>query len=57
MDHDVAADGVIDFVEVEPGGTGDLAHSFGPEPDLVIGCHERGHYRAGMKLRIDLTRS
>lgn len=40
-------------ISVEPGETGKLEHTFDKAGDLQIGCHEPGHYAAGMK--IDIT--
>jgi uncharacterized cupredoxin-like copper-binding protein len=35
-----------------PGGTGDLTYTFRAGEDVLIGCHEPGHYAAGMRLAI-----
>jgi uncharacterized cupredoxin-like copper-binding protein len=35
---------------VEPGETGSLTHTFEPGDRLLIGCHQPGHYTAGMKI-------
>lgn len=40
-------------VEVFPGETGELTHTFEKPGQLLIGCHEPGHYDAGM--RVDIT--
>lgn len=37
-------------IAVEPGKTGELTHTFGADDRLLIGCHESGHYAAGMKV-------
>jgi uncharacterized cupredoxin-like copper-binding protein len=42
-----------DAVTVDPGRTGTLTHTF-RGGDLLIGCHELGHYAAGMKLTVDV---
>lgn len=42
-----------DAITVEPGDTGELTHTFDESGEFEIGCHEPGHYEAGMK--IDVT--
>jgi uncharacterized cupredoxin-like copper-binding protein len=42
-------------ITVEPGKSGTLTRTFAANDDVVIGCHEPGHYEAGMKLHIDAT--
>jgi uncharacterized cupredoxin-like copper-binding protein len=44
-----------DAVTADPGKTATLTHTFRGGGDLVIGCHELGHYAAGMKLTIDVA--
>ena len=44
-----------DAVTVDPGETGSLTHTFKAGEVLVIGCHEVGHYAAGMKLAVTVT--
>lgn len=39
-------------ITVEPGGTGELTHTFRAGERLLIGCHQPGHYAAGMKVTI-----
>ena len=39
-------------ITVEPGKTGMLSHTFRPAESLIIGCHQAGHYQAGMKLAL-----
>ena len=41
-------------VTVAPGATGTIVYSFGKVTQLQIGCHEPGHYEAGMKAIIDV---
>ena len=41
-------------VSVEPGATGELTFTFGKPTQLIIGCHEPGHYEAGMKAVISV---
>ena len=35
-------------VAVEPGETGTLTYTFDEAGELLVGCHEPGHYEAGM---------
>jgi uncharacterized cupredoxin-like copper-binding protein len=44
-----------DAITVDPGETGSLTHTFKAGDVLVIGCHEVGHYAAGMKLTVTVT--
>jgi uncharacterized cupredoxin-like copper-binding protein len=44
-----------DAIKVDPGMTGSLTHTFKPGESLVIGCHEAGHYAAGMKLALKVS--
>ena len=44
-----------DEVKVEPGRTASLSHTFKPGETLLIGCHEPGHYAAGMKVALTET--
>jgi uncharacterized cupredoxin-like copper-binding protein len=39
-------------VSVDPGKTGELTYTFSTAGKLVIGCHQPGHYAAGMKLDV-----
>ena len=41
-------------VTVEPGGTGRITHVFAPDDRLLIGCHQPGHYAAGMRITINV---
>src|SRR4051812_40459689 len=41
-----------DAITVQPGTSGSLTHTFKAGDALVIGCHEPGHYAAGMKLPV-----
>ena len=53
MEHGDA--GSAGGIVVEPGKTGELMHTFGAGDRLLIGCHEAGHYAAGMKVTIDIS--
>lgn len=37
---------------VEPGGEGEITYTFDDQGELLIGCHEPGHYEAGMKINV-----
>lgn len=50
--HGTGDDGAI---TVKPGGTGELTHTFDADEDVLIGCHEPGHYQSGMRLNVDVT--
>jgi len=39
---------------VQPGDTGELTHTFAEGDELLIGCHEPGHYDAGMKITVNV---
>ena len=49
--HDGGAHGIT----VDPGDIGSLTHTFKAGDVLVIGCHEIGHYAAGMKLAVTVS--
>jgi uncharacterized cupredoxin-like copper-binding protein len=50
--HDEDGEGIT----VEPGDTAELTHTFGADDDgLLIGCHQPGHYDAGMVATIDVA--
>ena len=42
-------------IKVLPGKTGSLTHTFKAGDALVIGCHETGHYAAGMKMTVAVS--
>ena len=42
-------------VTVKPGKTAELTHTFDMVETMEIGCHQAGHYEAGMKLTIEVT--
>jgi len=43
------------MLKVIPGQTGILTHTFKPGESLIIGCHETGHYQAGMKMALTVS--
>jgi uncharacterized cupredoxin-like copper-binding protein len=57
MSGDMGGHGTGDTgaVTVEAGETGELTHTFEADEDVLIGCHEPGHYDGGMRLNIDVT--
>lgn len=42
-------------VSVEPGATGEITFTFAKAGKLLMGCHEIGHYAAGMVGTINVT--
>jgi uncharacterized cupredoxin-like copper-binding protein len=44
-----------DALTVEPGETGELTHTFDEAGETFIGCHQPGHYEAGMVVTVDVT--
>lgn len=42
-------------ITVEPGDTGELVHTFDEAGTIEIGCHEAGHYAAGMKIDVTVS--
>ena len=42
-------------VVVEPGDTIELTHTFEAAGPTMVGCHEPGHWEAGMKMDLDVT--
>lgn len=52
MNHGGSDEGGI---TVAPGETGELTHTFKSGDKLLIGCHQSGHYAAGMKMTINVS--
>ena len=44
-----------DAVTVEPGDTAELTYTFDGPGSVEIGCHQPGHYAAGMKVAVDVA--
>jgi len=44
-----------DAITVEPGKTGELTHTFATPGTFEIGCHQAGHYGAGMKVAVTVS--
>jgi uncharacterized cupredoxin-like copper-binding protein len=51
--HDDADD--EDAVTVEPGDSGELTYTFDTDGTTEIGCHQEGHYEAGMTITVEVT--
>lgn len=51
-DDEAAAD---EGITVEAGESGEMTYTFRAGDELLIGCHEPGHYEAGMKATVDVT--
>lgn len=44
-----------DALTVDPGKTASLTYTFDKPATLVIGCHQAGHYTAGMKIAVTVA--
>lgn len=44
-----------DAVTVEPGEQGELSHTFTEPGEYEVGCHQPGHYAAGMKIIVTVA--
>ena len=55
MGHGSTASDEEGAITVEPGATGELTYTFAAGEQLFIGCHEPGHYDAGMRLAVGVT--
>jgi uncharacterized cupredoxin-like copper-binding protein len=42
-------------VEVKPGKKAQLVHTFDRPGQVLIGCHEPGHYTGGMKITVNVA--
>lgn len=42
-------------ITLQPGKSGDLTYRFEEAGTFEIGCHEPGHYAAGMKITVNVT--
>lgn len=52
MPHDQMTE--LHSVVVEPGETVEMNHTFDTSGPMMIGCHEPGHWEAGMKMTLDV---
>lgn len=50
--HGAGHDGAV---TVQPGKTGELTHAFGEAGTFEIGCHQPGHYAAGMRIVVTVA--
>lgn len=50
--HDMATD---DALTVAPGETGEITYTFDEGGEIVIGCHQPGHFAAGMRIAVDVA--
>jgi uncharacterized cupredoxin-like copper-binding protein len=44
-----------DALTVQPGKTRELEHTFDEAGEVLIGCHQPGHYDAGMKVTVTVS--
>jgi uncharacterized cupredoxin-like copper-binding protein len=44
-----------DGISVEPGETGEITYTFDEPGEILIGCHEPGHYDAGMIVTVNVS--
>ncbi len=44
-----------DVVTVDPGESGELTYAFDEAGTTQIGCHQPGHYEAGMLIEVNVT--
>ena len=51
-EHGGGHGGTEDAITVEPGDTGELIYTFDEPGTLEIGCHQAGHYDAGMRITV-----
>ncbi len=42
-------------ITVMAGETGQVTHTFAQGEDLLIGCHQEGHYAAGMRIMVTMS--
>ena len=50
--HGLHGGGMSDAITVDPGQSGELTYTFDRTATVEIGCHQPGHYAAGMKLAV-----
>lgn len=54
MGHDGTSTGAGEGITVDPGDTGELTRTFQEGKQLIIGCHQPGHYDAGMHIAVNV---
>lgn len=52
---DMGGDEAEGAITVEPGGTGELTYTFDKAGTFEVGCHQVGHYDAGMKITVTVS--
>jgi len=52
---DATEHGDVPALTLEPGQTGELVHTFDAGGQVIVGCHEPGHYDAGMQIAVNVT--
>jgi uncharacterized cupredoxin-like copper-binding protein len=52
---DAMSHGPVPAITIEPGQTGELVHTFDEAGRMFVGCHEPGHYDAGMQIAVDVA--
>ena len=55
MGHGTADGGDEAAITVEPGASGEITYTFDDEGDLLVGCHEPGHYDDGMRIALSVS--
>lgn len=48
-------DGDSEAITVDPGDRGELTYAIGETGSVLIGCHQPGHYDAGMMVEVTVT--
>ncbi len=54
-EHGGGHGGDTDAITVEPGKSGELTHTFDAAGTTLIGCHQPGHYEAGMQVAVTVS--
>lgn len=54
-DHGGHGEGDDDAVTVDPGDSEELDYTFDEAGTLEVGCHQPGHYDAGMKITVEVS--
>ncbi|MEJ7801442.1 MAG: cupredoxin domain-containing protein [Ilumatobacter sp.] len=59
MDDSVDGDGAhteedVPAISLEPGATGEIEATFNTGDEMIIGCHEPGHWAAGMRVDVNV---
>jgi uncharacterized cupredoxin-like copper-binding protein len=47
--------GSVPAITIEPGQMGELVHTFDEAGPMIVGCHEPGHYDAGMQIAVNVA--